>query len=41
MIELPDHMKFNKMESQSVDASIALRRRNKIIMGGRGREGPG
>jgi hypothetical protein len=30
-----------KKEYQSVDASILLRRRNKIIMRSRGREGPG
>ena len=41
MIQLTDHMKLNKKEGQSVDASIPLRRGNKIIMGGRGREGPG
>jgi len=35
------HKKLNKNEGQSVDASIPLRRGNKIIMGGRGREGPG
>ena len=34
-------MKLNKKEGQIVDASIPLRRGNKIIMGGRGREGPG
>ena len=28
-------------EKQIVDASILLRRGNEIIMGGRGREGPG
>ena len=31
-------MKFNKKEGQSVDASIPIRRGNKITMGGRGRE---
>jgi hypothetical protein len=30
-----------KKEDQSVDASVLLRRGNKMIMGGRGREGPG
>ena len=40
-IQLTDHMKLNKKEGQSVDASIPLRRRNRIIMRGRGREGPG
>jgi hypothetical protein len=29
-----------KKEDQSVDASVLLRRGNKIIMGGRRREGP-
>jgi hypothetical protein len=40
-IQLTDHMKLNKKESQSVNASIPLRRRNKIVTGGRGGEGPG
>ena len=40
MIQLSDHMKLNRKEGPSVDASIPLRRGNKIIMGGRGREGP-
>ena len=31
-------MKLNKKEGQSVDASIPLRRGNKIIMGGRGKD---
>jgi hypothetical protein len=30
-----------KKEDQSMDASGLLRRGNKIIIGGRGREGPG
>jgi hypothetical protein len=34
-------MKFKKKENQSVDASVLLRRRNKIIMGGRRRDVPG
>jgi hypothetical protein len=34
-------MKFNKKEGRGEDASIPLRSGNKIIMGGRGREGPG
>jgi hypothetical protein len=34
-------MKLNKKEDQSMDASILLRRGNKIITGGRGRKGPG
>ena len=41
MIQLTDHMKLNKKEGQSVNASMPLRRGNKIITGGRGREGPG
>jgi hypothetical protein len=36
MIWLTDHMKVKKNEDQSVDASVLLRRGNKIIMGGRG-----
>jgi hypothetical protein len=32
-----DHIKFNKKEGPSEDALIPLRRRNKIIMGGRGK----
>jgi hypothetical protein len=40
-IQVTDHMKLNKKEDQSVDASVLLRRGNKIITGGRGREGPG
>jgi hypothetical protein len=39
MVQLTDHMKPNKKEDQSEDASILLRRVSKIIMGGRGREG--
>jgi hypothetical protein len=35
-----DHMKLKKREDQSVDASVLLRKGNKIIMGGRGREDP-
>ena len=35
-------MKLKKKEDQSVDASVLLRRENKIIIGmGREREGPG
>jgi hypothetical protein len=34
-------MKLKKKEDQSMDASILLRRENNIIMGGRGRWGPG
>jgi len=36
MIELIDHMKLKKKEDRSVDASILLRRKNKILIGGRG-----
>jgi hypothetical protein len=36
--QLTDHMKLKKKEEQSVDASILLRRGNKIITEGRGRE---
>jgi hypothetical protein len=32
MIQLIDHRKLNKKEGQNVDASISLRRENKIIM---------
>jgi len=31
-------MKLRKREDQSVDASVLLRRKNKIIIGGRGTE---
>ena len=41
MIQLTDHMKFNKQKGLSEDASIPLRRGNKIIRGGRRREGSG
>jgi hypothetical protein len=34
-------MKLNKKEGSNEDASIPLRRRNKIITGGRGKEGSG
>jgi hypothetical protein len=34
-IKLTDHMKLKKKEDQSVDASVLLRRGNKIITGGR------
>jgi hypothetical protein len=30
-----DHMKLKKKKDQSLDASVLLRRGNKIIMGGR------
>jgi hypothetical protein len=38
MVQLTDHMKLKKKEEQSVDASILLKRGNKIITGGRERE---
>jgi hypothetical protein len=41
MIKPIDHMKLKKKEDQSVDASVLLRRGNKIIIGGRGKEGRG
>jgi hypothetical protein len=34
-------MKLNNKQDQSVDASVLLRKGNKIIMGERGREGTG
>jgi hypothetical protein len=40
MIQFTDHMKLNSKEGQRVHASNQLRRQNKIIMGGRGRELP-
>jgi hypothetical protein len=40
MIQFTDQIKFNKKEGPSEAASIPLRRENKIIMGGRGRERP-
>ena len=33
-IQFTDHMKPKKKEDQSVDVSVLLRRRNKILMGG-------
>ena len=41
LVHLTDHIKFNKKESQSMDASVLLRKGTKIIMRCRGREGPG
>jgi hypothetical protein len=35
------HIKLNKKEGPSLDISIAFRSRNKIIMEGRRRKGPG
>jgi hypothetical protein len=40
MIQPKDHIMHNKKEYQSVDASIPLTMGNKIVKGGRGREGP-
>jgi hypothetical protein len=37
-IQCTDHMKLNKKEDQSLDASVLLTRRDKILMGGRGWE---
>jgi hypothetical protein len=34
MIQFKDHMKPKKKEDQSVDASVLLRRGNKILTGG-------
>jgi hypothetical protein len=36
LIQLADYTKLKKKEDQSVDASDLLRRRNKIVTGGRG-----
>ena len=36
-----DNMNLKRKENQRVDVSVLLRRGNKIIMRGRGREGPG
>ena len=41
MIQLTDHMKLKRKEDQRVDASVLLRRGNKIIKGSRGWEGLG
>ena len=35
IIQLTDHMKLKKKEDQSVDASVLLKRGNKIITGHR------
>jgi hypothetical protein len=37
-IQLTDHMKLKKKEDRSVDASVLLRRGNKIIMVSKGRD---
>jgi hypothetical protein len=39
--QLTDHTKLNKKEGQNVETSLPLRRGNQIIIGDRGREGPG
>ena len=39
-IQFTDHIKLKKKEGQIVDASVLLRRGNKITMGGSGREEP-
>ena len=41
MIQFTDHMKLKRKEDQRVDASVLLRRGNKIIKGSRGWEGLG
>jgi hypothetical protein len=41
MIQFMDHMKLKRKEDQRVDASVLLRRGNKIIKGSRGWEGLG
>ena len=41
MIQLTDHMKFKRKENQRVNASVLLRRGNKIIKGSSGWEGLG
>jgi hypothetical protein len=41
MIQPTDHRKFSKKGDPSEDVSIPLRKGNKIIMGGRGKERPG
>jgi hypothetical protein len=41
MIQLTYHMKLKKKKDKSVDASVLLRRGNKIITGSRGWEGLG
>ena len=41
MIQPTDHMELRMKEDQGMHASILLRRGNKIITRGRGREGPG
>ena len=41
MIQLIDHMKLNKKEGQRMEVSMPLRWVKKIIIRGRGKEGPG
>ena len=41
MVQLMDHMKLKRKEDQRVDASVLLRRRNRIIKGSRECEGHG
>ena len=41
MIQPIDHKQYNKMEGPSEDASIPLRRGNKIIVAGRGKRNLG
>ena len=41
MIKLMDHMKLKRKEDQRVDASVILRRGDKIIKGSRECEGHG
>jgi hypothetical protein len=41
MIKFTNNMKLKKKEDQSMDASVLLRRGNKIIIGHRGWEGCG
>ena len=41
MIQLANHIKLKRKEDQRVDASVLLRRGNKIIKGSRGWEGLG
>ena len=38
-MQLTDHMRLEKKEDQGVDASVLLRRGNKIITGDREKEG--
>jgi hypothetical protein len=40
-IQLTGHMKLKKKEDQIVDASVLLRKRNKIIIGGKRNEETG